>query len=235
MAQSSRISYGYSLIELMVVLFIVGVLAMVGVVSMGDREGTSVRSLMDQVEGTIMQAQKTAQATGQDVCLSANGTWTAAGQPSLSGSSPFILDPRRFQNPSANPDPYSGARLGSDSETFISLYRSSARDHIHAAVATDATALGVAASLLTVSPFNSATDTSFKDAFNNPLANGGQNRAIANGVNYRFNTGFAIVVVGLKSGATDTSGPVGVLVVPQNSANVYRFYRRAGETTWKRT
>jgi prepilin-type N-terminal cleavage/methylation domain-containing protein len=224
---------GFSLIELIVVLAISGILAMVGVVMLGDRKSTSVRTVMDQVEGALMQAQKSAMATGQDISVAVNGTWTADGAPSLVGVSPFVLDPRPFQTPIPVPNSYTGVRIGSDSERFISLYSQHQRDHFYAGVATDNAGNTLAASLAVVPPFS--TDASFQTAFNNKLCNGGQNNATVNGVNYRYTTGFAIVVTGLiGNGVVDPLGAVGVLVVPQNSANVYRFYRRAGEATWTR-
>jgi hypothetical protein len=187
---------------------------------------------MEQVEGVVMQAQKSAQATGQDVVLAVNGTWTASGTPSLSGTSPLLIEPRRFQDPASSPDPYTGARVGSDSEQFVSFYRRGNRDHLHAGVATDSVGIGFASSLSSAVPFS--TTTSFQTALSNPLCNGAPSAATVNGISHRFNTGFCIVIVGLTSGAPASGGPVGVLVVPADSANVYRFYKSAGETTWKR-
>ena len=228
---------GYSLIELLVVLVIVGVLVLVGLSMLRRPKLTAVRTVMDQVEGAIMQAQKTAQATGQDVVVAVNGTWTATGTPDLTAAtSPFILDPRRFLTPTSipPPDPYTGVRVGANSETLASLYTRGGRDHMDAGVATNATGNGLANSLAGVPPFNSATDTSFATALGNQLCNGGQNSVTVNGVTYRFTSGFSIVVVALASGAPDPSGPVGVLVVPKNSANVFRFYKGAGVSTWIR-
>jgi prepilin-type N-terminal cleavage/methylation domain-containing protein len=66
---------GFSLIELLVVLAIVAALAIAGVYTMGGRPNAAVRSTLDEIEGTIMGAQKLASATGKDVYLVADGVW----------------------------------------------------------------------------------------------------------------------------------------------------------------
>ncbi len=235
---------GYSLVELLVVLAIMGILALVGIATLGDRKGSSVRSVMDQVEGTIMQAQKNAMATGQDVYLAANGTWTGTGVASLTNAGARLtIDPRRL-DPADTTTPinaFTHARIGAESEVFQSLFRST-RDHMHAGIATDATVKAWADSLAAASPFTADASAggdivlaaAFTEAYGNNLCNGSKNTAIVNGVNYRFQAGFCLVVVGLLDGQPDAAGPIGVIVVPRNSANVYRFYRRAGEGVWQR-
>lgn len=237
-----RIGSGYSLVELLVVLAIVGILALVGVLTIGDRKGNSVRAVMDQVEGTILLAQKNAMATGQDIYLASNGTWTATGASSLTGSSARLtVDPRAFDPADTTTpiDAYQHARRGALAEVFISQYQTS-RDHMHAGVATDATILGWATGLKGYPPFTAGSGgdavlaQNFKDSFDNQLCQVNKNYVIVNGMNGRFQTGFSVVIVSLtSSGIPDPNGPMGVLVVPQNAANVYRFYKPANDN-WRR-
>ena len=72
---------GYSLIELLVVLVIVGILAIAGISMMGNRTGGAVRGIMDELEGGLMDAHKFAVATGRDVTIMTKGVWTPGGNP----------------------------------------------------------------------------------------------------------------------------------------------------------
>jgi len=65
--------------ELLVVLAIIGILAVVGISSLGNRQGSSVRSLLDEVEGSIDNAHQLAAATGRDMAIVDWGSWTPAG------------------------------------------------------------------------------------------------------------------------------------------------------------
>ena len=54
-------------------------------------------------------------------------------------------------------------------------------------------------------------------------------------INHQFVTGFCIVVVGLNAaGNAVPGGPVGVIVVPAGSANIYKYFKQNGGTTWGR-
>ncbi len=216
----SRKNRGYSLIELLVVLAIVGILAIVSVFMLGDRRGNAVRGVMDELEGVVLAAQRNAMATGTDVTLETSaGTWVA-GTWSLDGRQTDPLNPP--------------ARLGSSSEIFISHFNQGQRDHMHAGVvgADDyATALGSASALASVPPCDVEP---FHSALANNLYTGAVQKITISGLTKRFNTGFCIVVAGLRGGAVGASGPVGVIVVPANMANVFKFYKREGETQWKR-
>lgn len=225
---------GYSLIELLVVLTIVGILSMVGVSMLGNRAGSSVRSVMDELEGTLMNAQKTAVVTSRDIYVATTGNWVAGTT---------VLDARALNdaavaNPPTAADLKAGVdakRRGSPSECFRSLFTRN-RDHQSAGVDCGAgwyaIARATAPELKDVEPVTS--DPAFVDAMANPLFTGADKTIFVNGLTRRFETGFCIVVVGLRAGAAIPGGPIGVLLVPARSSNVYRYYKPDGSTTWRR-
>jgi len=206
---------GYSLIELLVVLAIVGILAGVGVSMLGDRKGNAVRGVMDELEGVLISAQRNAMATGADITIQASGSWAA---------SDFQIDGRRTDAAST--------RLGSESEVFS--FRRGSRIHTSAGVDTGAgydIARGGAPDLATIAPCNAEP---LKSALANNLGSGGTKTVTINGTTKRFTTGFCIFVTGLRGGTVAADGPLGVIVVPANMANVLKFYKREGETQWRR-
>ncbi len=212
--------------ELLVVLTIVGILAGVAFFTLGDNRGGAVRGVLDDLEGVVLAAQRNAMATGADVNLTASGNWT---------DGTFVIDGRRLSpvdpaNPAAP-----RARLGSDTEVFTSHFVGAQRDHRLAGVVREAgytTALESAPSLAAVAPGNVEPLLS---ALGNNLCEGPTERTITiSGTTKRFNTGFCIFVTGLRDGGPVAGGPVGVIVVPGNTANVFKFYKRAEDTQWRR-
>jgi len=236
--RSSRWSQqGFSLIELLVVLAIVGIITITGVVMLGDRRSNSVRSVMDEVEGALMNAQKTALLTSRDVYVSTTGTWTAGT---------MVLDPRALNStPGVVSFPpttaelkagdNTGKRIGSSSDYMASQYAKS-RDHQSAGVDCGsgwyATARGSASDLKDVEPVKS--DPAMVDAMGNRLFTGSDNSVVVNGLTRRFEKGFSVVVVGLRGGGPVPGGAVGVIIVPAKSSNVYKFYKPDGSVTWRR-
>jgi prepilin-type N-terminal cleavage/methylation domain-containing protein len=229
---------GYSLIEVLVVLSIVGILAMVGLSSFGSRENGGVRSIMDEIEGTLANAQSTAVITSQDVYLSTQGTWVGGD---------LLLDGRPLNNTVAYPpsatDVAAGddtKRSGSSSECFRSHFQNQ-RDHMSAGVATTAawytTALGTATDLKNVpvvSALTAAKGADLVGALGNRLFTGSANYVIVNGYTKRFETGFSVVVIGLSAGAPAARGALGVLVVPAGGSTIYKFFKPSGSDTWRR-
>ncbi|BDU73372.1 pilus assembly FimT family protein [Mesoterricola silvestris] len=232
MIRKRESSPGYSLIELLVVLSIIGILSLAMVMTLGDRAGNSVRAVTDEVTGVIYSAQKASVSSGRSVTLAVNGTWTGGGAPSLGTAGALLMDGRPFDSTVVNPDPYTGVRVGASSETFFSQFGRSLRTHLQAGVATDATANGLADSIRTLPPFS--TDAAFLAAYGNPLCNGGQANVVVDGNTNRFTTGFSVVVVALAGGQADPNGPMAVVVVPRNSAAPFRFYRSSPTQNWRR-
>lgn len=224
---------GYSVIELLVVLFIIGILALVGIGQIGDRRASSVRTLVNQVDGILMQAQKASMSTGRDIMLSVNGTWTTVGEPSLAGSSPLVIDGRPF-DPAILAPVATSPRIGSDADRFVSRYSQKAKDHLYAAVATNADANDAVADLAALPPFS--TNADFLAAFNNRLSTGDAKNVIVSGNTKRFLEGFSIAIVSIEGGTGNvwSSGPMALIVVPANSAATHRFYKAADGNGWRR-
>jgi prepilin-type N-terminal cleavage/methylation domain-containing protein len=234
---------GYTIVELLVVLVIVGILALASVYMIRPRTTDSVRAVMSEVEITLLNAQNSANISTQDIYVASRGTW-------LNGS--LIIDARPLvttgvnavSNPPLPSDLIPGSatsRVGSPAECFRSRYLQSNRDHMSAGIATDDSwltiALGSAPTLQSRSVFTALPG--FTTAMSNQLCypatvSTDPTWVVLNGVNRRFLTGFSIVVVGLANGIPVPNGPVGVLVVPAGGATIYKYFKPNGSNVWGR-
>jgi prepilin-type N-terminal cleavage/methylation domain-containing protein len=209
---SWKAASGYTLIEMLLVLAIVGIMAIASVQMIGNRPGTAVRAVMDELEGVISAAHKGTTSTLGDITLTATGNWTAATPATLT---------------------YTGATGPSD----MFVYTPTLREHQYAAIDCGSgwsdTAIASLKSVVPFAPVAPATTTPFLDALANQLFNGGF-APVINGYSKRANTGFYIAVVGMRSGTPITSGPVGILVMPAGSGTVYKFYRSNSAESWRR-
>jgi len=243
---------GYSLIELLVVLAIVGVLAMVGVTMIGDRSSGAVRSVMDELEGTIAAAHKRAVSVGRDVNLVANGAWSSANPFELAYGETTTAVGAAVTNATIL------ANGRQTSEMF--RFRATDRDHMHAGVVTAGSGwwgtAKAAAGMEDIKDLALFKDsslgfcTSGKDEegktttapiVSDPGTDASNLSALQamgiSGYSKRFNGTFYLAVVGLRNGAPMVGGPMGVLVVQGNGATVYKFYNPGlanGDGKWRR-
>lgn len=196
-------------------------------------------TVLDELEGVLLSAQKTSIATGRDVLIATQGTWSA-GNPLLLaygdatlGSAPILAN---------------GQTAPESFRVAVSAGGGLQRDHLHGGVvATGSTwwasaGTGNATSdISALPPFDGSVP-----GFSGLLADGTQNlfqgasvnTARISGTSKRFVTTFWIQVVGLRDGNAIVGGPMGLLVVQSNGASIYKFYnpgvRNGGDGKWKR-
>jgi prepilin-type N-terminal cleavage/methylation domain-containing protein len=236
-AQGSR---GYSLIELLVVLVIVGVMAMVGASMLGSRPTGAVRSVMDEMEGTLIGASRFAVATGNDVLIATSGDWGGAQPMEAAYGAASLGVATILANATTN-----AFRVAVNSNGSLK------REHMYAGVVTKATAdwWGTAKTaagmtdIESVPPFSVAA-TGFNGILTSATSpnlflgsTNGTGSARISGATNRFTSSFWIEIVSLRNGQPVPGGPMGLLVVQGNGASVYKFYNPGiinGNGTWRR-
>lgn len=214
---------GFSFIELMVVVGIIGALSIAGYMYMIDNRAPAVRSLLDEIEGVLSAAQRNTMSGTGDVILISRGTWKGT-----TPTTALLIDGRRF-NPALTGTVFDRPRIGSESEFFRASFGTDKR-HQLAGIDTSGgsdftTAIG--GTLPTLSSEMMAVLTT-------PFCTGSDNQVVVNGYTKRFTTGFYIAVMGLNKGQPVVNGPVGLIVVPTNSTGIYKYFKADGDTTWRR-
>ena len=247
---------GYSLIELLVVLAIVAVLVIAGVSTLGNRGGNSVRVVLDELEGAIMDAHKYAATSGRDVAIVTWGSWNstvtaptmymARGVTSITSADPalntFSLAIQDVViHPPATP-------TDAQKSVAVIFAPSRSREYMNAGVVVNGSNWWTNAmqangngktndDITAVAPFSSDASFQAANAGANNLFQGGLSQVTISGSNKRFNNSFIIQVVGTSSGMAVPGGAMGLIVVLNNGATVYKFYNSGvsnGDGKWRR-
>lgn len=246
------LAFGYSLVELLVVLAIVGILAIAGVTMVGNRQTGAVRGLLDELEGALTNAHQAAVATGRDVAIVTWGTWDG-GTLRLAHGNALQTDVQ-IQT-AANDLLASLPHVDVLGATVAVPFRYLPRDTVHAQARVvtlgsaqwinvmQATAAGTTNEDLNgVVPFTTVmtgvlVDGPTRNLFQLELSAALQ-RNVISGASKRFTTTFMIPVVGTtSSGGALPGGPMGMIVVLANGATIYKFYNpgaRDSDGKWRR-
>lgn len=245
---------GYSLIEVLIVLAIVAILGIAGASALGNRGGNSVRVVLDELEGAIMDAHKYAADSGRDMAIVTWNKWDlsaatadrlllARGAASQTSEDIQKVALNLIAQPPVLPqtDP---------AKTVAVLFApSNSREYMNVGVVIKdsawwTNAMQAAGSgkknddITTVDPFKSDPfKTIFADSANN-LFQGTVNQVSVSGSNKRFNQSFWIQVVSTAAGGSAVpGGAMGLIVVQNNGATVYKFYNSGvsnGDGKWRR-
>lgn len=240
---------GFSLIELLVVLTIIGILSAVGLYMIGNRQAAGVRALMDEIEGSLANSLQAAVATGRDVAIVNWGNPADPGNPLVIAHGDAALTDAEVQ--AAADDLRDGVPVALGLSQTVAVpfrFRLGDATHRRARIVLVGTA-DWATSMMQVEgrtnqaigsvvPFTAggAMDGIVNDG--NNLFNGAIQRTIISGGNKRFNSNFIIQVVGTSPDVGPLPGsPMGLIVGLNNGATIYKFYNpgvRDGDGQWRR-
>lgn len=254
MRRNARTTRGYSLIEILVVLAIFGILSVVGVSMLGNRQGASVRSLLDEMEGTLNSARKAAYATGRDVAVDNWGTWSTAAPLVVAMGDASLLDDQIQAAANKLLTSQAVDATINYTQTVSVPFRFLPNDPNHARAcivvatadttnwATAMTALGSGAAnqdINSVDPFKAGeTMNGLVTSANNFFKSGGIQRTVISGNTQRFTSNFIIQIVGTSPSAGALPGsPMGLIVALANGTSIYKFYNpgvREGDGKWRR-
>ncbi len=244
-------SAGYTMLELMLVMGIVGVLSMVGVSQVRTQNSGAVRGLMDEVEGALTNAHQAAAATGRDVAIVTWGSWDAASLVMAHGDAGITDHDIKV----AAADMLSGSLhsvdLGTAAATLAVPFRFLAGDRAQASArivkvssnqwtnVMQTCTTGTNININDVAPFvGSGGIMHGLVTDDNLLFPEADHRVLVSGSSRRFISTFIIPIVGTtSSGSALPGGPMGLIVVLQNGAAIYKFYNpgiRDGDGQWRR-
>lgn len=241
---------GYTLIEVLVVLAIVAILAIAGATALGNRGGNSVRVVLDELEGAIMDAHKYASSSGRDVAVVTWGPYNVTGTVPTMYMARGVISPAQdaaaIQTTVTAPPPAPTPDQQSVSAVFMPTR---SREYMNVGVVVNGSNWWVNAmqanssgkknaDISTTAPFNVdagfiAANVPANNLFQNVL-----NQVSISGANKRFNNSFIIQVVSTSTGGfAIAGGAMGLIVVLNNGATVYKFYNSGvnnGDGQWRR-
>lgn len=250
-----RRNSGYSLMEVLVVLAIVGILSVAGASMIGNRGGNSVRIVMAELEGAIMDAHKYAVSTGRDVAIVTWGAWDVTGGAptlymvrgftSIATTTTLTTSSMAIQDVVIHPP---STPTDAQKSVAVVFAPSRSREYMNAGVVIGDSAWWTNAmqangsgkqneDITTVDPFLSDASFQATNVSSNNLFKSDLHQISISGSNKRFNQSFIIQVVSTSGGSALPGGAMGLIVVQNNGATVYKFYNSGvsnGDGKWRR-
>jgi len=244
-------------------LAIVAILAVGSSLMMGNRQSGAVRATLDELEGVISNAQQAAMASGRDVALVSWGAWNgenplriAYGDATLalegdSGGTPYFITIGDKLLEGDTP-PYIAETVSplEIQQTVVVGYHYSASDGVQrraCVVTADAGDIGKwekaqgeknhidAVPLFETGDMQGVLDS--KNGFCKGESNS-ISQVLVNGYTKRFSRTVFIKVVTIGSGGQALpNGPMGLIVLMQNGASIFKFYNpgaEGGDGKWRR-
>jgi len=251
--------------ELLTVLAIMAILAAGGSLMMGNRQSGAVRAILDELEGAISNSQQAAMATGRDVALVSWGPWE--GLRIAYGDATLTLDDDKGTNFITIGEsvlkgilPTVENHIITDTEKFpleiqqtvvVGFHRSASdavqrKACIVTADALDSEKWTIAKGdknqdINTVVPFTTPEMQGVLGDSTKEFCRGEINsvsQVLVNGSTKRFNkTVFIKVVTTGNGGQALPNGPMGLIVLMENSASIFKFYNpgaEGGDGKWRR-
>lgn len=206
----SKGSSGYSMVEVLVVLAIIGVLSLAYASYRSDKNGPAVRGTINGLFSVLVDARTLARGTGSTVTLTPSGTPPRA-----------VLD---YQSTSGSgaPGQYSHA-----ADTSVSRY--CIVDLDGSSAAGSAAIASLKADLQSTKVNNTSIFGS--TAWTQSLFD--SSKTFFFNSNGTASTDAFIAIVGSAEGVPLSDGPVGIILI-NASGNIYRYYRTNSSSAWVR-